>query len=134
MEYVFDVSCSDLSDLQSSLQRENSSQFSGISDIWANIHPFYVAVKNSDVIVGVCSLSYQEGANSAEIFKLYVVPEFRGRGVARALIKEVVKFLKRNNVDEIFVEVIDESQDFWEKILVELEHKHWFENKYSLVI
>lgn len=52
----------------------------------------------------------REVAGSGEVLNLAVSPDFRRRGVARALLRAALAMLRKRNVDEVFLEVRESNR------------------------
>lgn len=100
------------------LQEELSAQISsGIKDIWDPVSDWHIAIMNSDEAIGVATIRKME--SRAELYKLYVSPSSREKGVGRYLFKELISYLGEKGFKELFVEVYGDSDKFWEKIINE---------------
>ncbi|WP_431479549.1 GNAT family N-acetyltransferase [Massilia eburnea] len=52
-----------------------------------------------------------------ELWKLYVAPGHKGRGVGTALVNKVIELLREGGFDELLVEMTEQSHPFWEKFV-----------------
>jgi len=69
---------------------------------------FGLVAHNARVIAGY--LIGREVAGTGEVLNLAVAPNFRRRGVARALLRGGLGFLRRRRVEEVFLEVRESNQ------------------------
>jgi len=65
-------------------------------------------------LVGICNLSFQPRKkmnHRAEIFSMYVEPEFRRKGIGKALIERAIKSAReRNTVQQIYLTVVSSNK------------------------
>lgn len=131
MRIINDPSPQQLAVLQSELDEENNV---GIVDIYGPLISFYLAVEDDDSILGVAGISFEEGDDSAELYKLYVAPSHRSKGVSTFLLKKTIDFLVKKNVKELYIESTDKSLSFWRKILTGYKSNDYCDNKFSILI
>ena len=104
MQIIENPPMAGLDELQDILIRESPG---GIVDIWVCINPLYVAAEHGGSIVGVASISM--AGDAAEIYKIYVAPSQRRRGVAKKLFNEALLRLRRHGIKEVFLEMASEA-------------------------
>lgn len=117
-----------LEKLQSKLSKESNV---GITDIYGNMVQDYFALEAGGDLIGVASIS-PFGDGSAELFKLYIDPEQRGKGLGVYLLKETLNLLVSKGFIEIFVETTPESREFWEKIKATFSTTLYDHNKFGI--
>jgi len=65
-------------------------------------------------LVGICNLSFQprkKMGHRAEIFSMYVEPNFRGKGIGKALMTRAVKrALEKETIRQIYLTVVRSNQ------------------------
>lgn len=100
-----------LDDIQSLLNKE---KYLGIMDIYTNYHPRYFVVLDHEVPAAIATV---HGSNECpELYKLYVVPNYRNKGVAMDLVTHVMRQLASEGAEEVFVEMTEQSVNFWDKV------------------
>jgi GNAT superfamily N-acetyltransferase len=79
--------------------------------------------KEGSEIVGLVNVykipQIRRGLHSAEIEEIYVIPEFRGKGVAKQLIDAVIDWSKKNGIKCVRLESGNElkrAHSFYEKV------------------
>jgi len=77
-----------------------------------------VAFENNEPI----AVATVHGNDCPELYKLYVIPEYRGKGIGVKLFEYIAQTLKQNGYKELFVEMVDSSIPFWEKISMKYPH------------
>ncbi|AUU38413.1 TPA: GNAT family N-acetyltransferase [Proteus mirabilis] len=103
-----------LDGIQRRLTEENSApnNFVGITDIWMNFSgKYYVAIDNNTA-VAVAAV-----ADHGELYKLYVLPENRKKGIAEQFVLYLIKKIAVSNKDALFVEMTNQSIPFWERLI-----------------
>jgi GNAT superfamily N-acetyltransferase len=90
-----------------------------ISDIWAQKNPFirkviYILALVDGQPAGVATLNI--GEVCGEIHKLYVAPDFKLRGVGRALFLKAIEVLREEKMEEFHLD-IHGGVAFWNKVL-----------------
>jgi GNAT superfamily N-acetyltransferase len=118
-----------LNDLQKVLENDPGV---GIVDIWTMTSPFYLVAEDGGVAVGVASTSLGEGV--AELYKLYVVPSYRGKQVGRQLVDYVIRKLRARYVEELIVEIAGDSYGFWQKLAWEYQLNDYGPGKFGMLI
>ncbi|MFW6263568.1 MAG: N-acetyltransferase family protein [Thermotogota bacterium] len=77
-----------------------------------NSYTFGVFKENN--LAGICNISFQPRKkmnHRADIFSMYVEPEFRGKGIGKALIEIAIKSAgERKNVQQIYLTVVSSNQ------------------------
>lgn len=68
---------------------------------------YYVAVQDG-VIAGGAGISPLEGGAEeiCELQKMYLLPDFRGKGIARGLIEKCLDFARENNYTQCYLETL----------------------------
>lgn len=64
--------------------------------------------------IGVASMSC--GDKSCEIYKLYISPSHRRKGIGSALVNKAVEISRKNGATEVFIEIAGNSRPFWTKV------------------
>ncbi|WP_446471520.1 GNAT family N-acetyltransferase [Xenorhabdus stockiae] len=126
-------------------ENEDTNHLVGIVDIWmpctcdtnhsvgivdilmpCTCNGWYCVVMNDDNPIAVASV-YKWG----ELYKLYVCPESRGKGIAEQLVLHIIKKNEYLETDGLFVEMTQESINFWDKVIkknklrfIQYEHDH----------
>lgn len=104
-----------------------------ITDILVSINPFYIVAEDGGCTVGIASISMGDGA--AELYKMYVSPLYRRRGVAQALFIELLRVLRNRNIEELYVETITSAgRAFLQAVTSEFEVQHLHGDKFSVLI
>jgi len=82
------------------------------SDAWSedsilseilNKDSYFLVLKNGDVILGYACLKLH--LDDAELLKITTAQKFRNMGVAKILLKDIINFSKRKNIEKIILEV-----------------------------
>ena len=77
-------------------------------------HPLYhIIVREGGAIIAIASIDSHIG----ELWKLYVAPGYKGRGVGTALVNKVIDLLREGCFEELLVEMTEQSFPFWEKFV-----------------
>lgn len=117
-----------LEKLQNKLSKEGNV---GITDIYGNMVQGYFALEAGGDLIGVASISsFEDG--SAELFKLYIDSDQRGKGLGVYLLKETLNLLSSKGVTEVLVETTLESREFWEKIKATFSTTLYDYNKFGI--
>ena len=108
--------------------------------MWRDSHPDPMIVATAmrgSTIAGFCiseeSLSYnkERGANTGWIEFMGVKPQFRRKGLARALLADGIRWLLEKGMDDIHIGVISQNEkalDLYKSFGFEMEHETiWFE-------
>ena len=106
----------------------NANPEPGIDDIWVTWNPRYIVAEDASLVVGVAGLSW--GDDLCELFKLYVPPSSKRKGVGTALVDKTMEILRENHVAALGIEVVEGSFPFWEKIAEIYPIEHYYDNKY----
>lgn len=73
------------------------------SKIYGCLRDFYVVVDTeNDTLVGCCALAFT-WENLAELRSLYVLPEYRGHGLARKLVSACAAEAEEFHIERVFV-------------------------------
>ncbi|MFM5072854.1 GNAT family N-acetyltransferase [Aeromonas hydrophila] len=109
-----------LDSIQSTLNLELKSEENvGITDIWPTLgNSRYFIVTLGDKPISVATL---HGYDEPELYKLYVIPSYRGKNVARTLVEHIMSVLYQDGINELFVEMTYSSSGFWESIAADHE-------------
>ncbi|UMM04345.1 hypothetical protein MKR81_07060 [Vibrio campbellii] len=87
----------------------------GISDIYSNFECQYYIVLSDNQPIAIATthgpLSY------LELYKLYVIPEYRYKRVADDLFAYIFNKLKAKTSGKIVIEITEQSAGFWSKVL-----------------
>ena len=128
MQIIKNPSEEQLSQLQNVLNRESNA---GIADIFGAQVSHYLAMEDAGSLVGVASISVH-GAECAELYKLYVVPSYRAKGIGKRLFDETLRLLNEEKLTGLFIEIAGESRPFWESVVA--NHKtQWYDNNKFVV-
>lgn len=130
MQIIKNPSEEQLSQLQNVLSREANA---GIGDIFGVQVSHYLAMEDAGSLVGVASISVH-GAESAELYKLYVVPSCRTKGIGKQLFDETIRFLNQENLTELFIEMEGESRPFWESVVSNHKIQWYDDHKFGVAI
>lgn len=117
-----------------SLQEKlDSEENIGIMDIFGNNIDHYLSLKYEGKSIGMAAI-IADGNEIAEIFKLYILPEYRKNKYGLYLLREVINRLQRQGFKEIFVETTLNSEKFWEKAKAQYRTKQYDWNKFAILI
>lgn len=125
MNIIEDPSKADLDRIQQILDEERNI---GICDIWAKAGGVYILLKKGTQVVGVAALNT---AFNLELYKLYIVPDYRGQGHAKKLLNYIIGQLKSNN-EILFVESLLSSLSFWQKVTLGFSITWYSETKFAI--
>lgn len=114
MQIINPPSNEQLNILQNELDKEENV---GIVDIYGSSISLSLIAEENDSILGVVRIAFQEGNDSAEIYKLYVAPSHRGKGVSTFMLKRAIEILVKQDAIQLFIESTDNSLSFWEHYL-----------------
>lgn len=123
-----------ISKLQSELDDENRLNsgviigvggYVGIQDLNSVLPNFYIAIVDEGKPVAIVNVHFLEGDDDPELYKLYVIPDYRKNGVAMKLVDYTFEKLKQNGFEEVFVEMTTRSIPFWEKVAGRYEFEHF---------
>lgn len=118
-----------LKDLQKILSGERDA---GIVDIWSVLDPLYMVAEEDGNAIGVATISM--GDDIAELYKLYVVPTHRGKGVGGKLVENVVARVRDRNVEELIVEIAGNGADFWERWKARYQTTDYGSDKFGMLL
>lgn len=118
-----------LSRLQEVLGNEKDA---GIVDIFGPMVSVYLGAVDADSLVGVASISL--GEECAELYKLYVIPSNRRKGIGRTLAEATVEYLRVRNIRELNVEIVGRSRHFWESFASDFEILWYSHEKFRIAI
>ena len=81
-----------------------------LSDIYQAPRSVYYIARLDGIIAGGAGISPLEGgdAHICELQKMYLLPEFRGQGIARMLIEKCLEAARENNYTQCYLETINE--------------------------
>lgn len=72
-------------------------------------HGFFLLARAGDLALGVANVAFawtlEHGGKSAWLDELYVIPEYRGRGIGTALLKEAIAEAHRSGCTAVDLEV-----------------------------
>lgn len=129
MKIIESPSEEQLNQLQEVLGNE---QNAGIVDIFGPMVSVYLGAEDAGSLVGVASISLWE--ECAELYKLYVAPSHRRRGIGRALAEATIEYLKVRNIRELDVEISGRSRDFWESFASRFEILWYSHEKFGITV
>lgn len=85
-----------------------------ISDVY---EAYYMVMTYDTQPVGAVTIQrHIEDYESCEIYKLYVLPEYRGRSIGKELVRRAMAEMKGRGFKELNVERTALSYEFWEKM------------------
>lgn len=72
----------------------------------------YYFIIHHEIPVGFAKIRYNAMLNeiennAVELEKIYVLPEFKGKGIGKAALSEIIKSLRRQKIKTLFLYVID---------------------------
>lgn len=79
---------------------------------------FWIKSIDGKVVGSIAAIEDWRDEKTAEIKRLFVLPEFHGGGVGRALLNTAMEFIKRNDYDRIILHTdkgMTRAQSFYEK-------------------
>lgn len=97
--------------LQGRLSRDRRAP---IADVYGALVAVQLVAVEAGVPVGIASIS-QYGTD-AELYKLYVVPEYRRRRVGEALFQGALHWMQQHGLLVLNIEMIGESYRFWKTV------------------
>lgn len=110
----------------------NANPEPGIVDIWVKCNPYcsgyYIVAEEAGSAVGVAGLNL--GDELCELFKLYVAPSSKGKGIGTALVDKVLEILRERNVKTLAIEMAEGSFPFWQKFAETHPLEPFYDNKY----
>ncbi|HDV6367313.1 TPA: GNAT family N-acetyltransferase [Burkholderia cepacia] len=93
---------------------------------------YFVAVEH-DAPLGVATVT-QLLDGTVELFKLYVAPTHRSRGIGMQLVNHVISELASHDVPEFVIEIVGDSGRFWERVAKGRKTHTYGEGKYGIFI
>ncbi|WP_081060581.1 GNAT family N-acetyltransferase [Burkholderia territorii] len=93
---------------------------------------YFVAVED-DAPLGVATV-VQWIDGSIELYKLYVAPTHRNRGIGMQLVNRVISELVSHNVPEFIIEIVGESAPFWARVAKGRKIQDYYDGKYGIFI
>lgn len=66
---------------------------------------YFHVIRADDRPCGIAELRYGSGVREGEVFSVYVLPEFRGRGLSKRLMFGIIDEARRRGLKRIFLEV-----------------------------
>lgn len=110
----------------------NANPEPGIANILVNrspiSKPYYIVAEDAGLAVGVASINC--GEELCELYKLYVVPSSKGKGIGTALVVKVLEILRQRNVKTLAIEMAEGSFPFWQKFAETHPLEPFYDNKY----
>ncbi|GAB2940345.1 GNAT family N-acetyltransferase [Aquaspirillum soli] len=108
---IVEVPREELISLQNILEQEKNSK---LRDIWVGDgygQPIYLAAKYHDQIVGVASISllFSDIDTAAEIYKIYVGPNYRRKGVGQTLFQSAIELILKSEIKNIIIEIASDE-------------------------
>lgn len=85
----------------------------GIVDVRGEGLIYHVIVREAGAVIAIASVDSHTG----ELWKLYVAPSHKGRGIGTALVNKVIELLRDGGFDELLIEMTEQSFPFWEKFV-----------------
>ena len=75
-------------------------------------------------IVGTSGLIFFEQAptptnligNEGYVLNMYTLPQWRGRGIARTLLEEIIRYVKNTGIPQLWLYATDEGRPLYEKL------------------
>ncbi|MGV6475000.1 GNAT family N-acetyltransferase [Azotobacter vinelandii] len=104
----------------------------GIDDIWGTLVFDYIGAEDNGVLVGVASVSLND--EFAEIYKLYVAPSQRGKGIGSLILERTIQYVRERGVRALGVEIAGNSYSFWEKATSNYRIKKYSDTKFEIII
>ena len=96
-------------------------------------NPFieYYFIQQNKINVGIIKIKYQSSElfselENCELEKIYILPEYSGKGLGRLAFSEIIKQTKKNGKKLVFLSVISSNKNaigFYEKIGFEFDSK-----------
>ena len=116
-----------LKQVQNDLDEDDDTK---IYDIWSVMSPLtYFVAFNNDIPIGVLTLV---GCHeSPEIYKIYVVRQYRKKNIGMKLFQHVEKKLTREGIKKVFVEIVD-GYSFWDSLSTKYSFEDLEFNKYYI--
>jgi GNAT superfamily N-acetyltransferase len=129
MQIIENPSDEQLRKLQEVLRGE---RLTGIVDIFGVAVSVYLGAEVAGSLVGVASI--QIGTEEAELYKLYVIPTYRGKGIGRALVETSIEYLRARNIREVNVEISGDSYGFWQSITADRNIEWYADEKFGISV
>ena len=90
------------------LEKHIKNRLKGFKDRILSNKDYWVVAIEKDKIIGFGQAeikNYEDDSNYCEVEKIYVKKEFRGKGIARILVKKLINWLKKNGTKKVFARV-----------------------------
>jgi len=129
MKFIYPASEEQLSKIQWILDKNPEP---GIVDIRASFNSSSIVAEETGSILGVATIIW--GDDASELYKLYVVPNHKRKGVGTALANKTIDILKEHNVKELLIEIAGESRPFWENFILNHRTINFDYDKFSIAI
>ncbi len=93
--------------------------------MWSNAIPYggvYVAEGNEGIIVGFSKGDKERSGNyngyDGELYAIYILKEYQGKGIGKALVKPIIDEIKGMGLNSMLVLVLEEnnSRQFYESL------------------
>ncbi|WP_157835482.1 GNAT family N-acetyltransferase [Xanthomonas sp. SHU 166] len=97
--------------LQGRLSRDRGAP---IADVYDDLVEVQLMAVEAGVPVGIASI--RQYGTEAELYKLYVVPEYRRRRVGEALFQGTLHWMQQHGLLVLNIEMIGESYRFWKTV------------------
>lgn len=127
MEFIHPATDEQVDEIQAILSRDPGQ---GIVDVRGAGPLYHVIVKEGGAIIAIASIDSQIG----ELWKLYVAPGYKGRGVGTSLVNKVIDLLRDGCFEELLVEMTEQSFPFWEKFVSGRTYTQTDFNKITIAI
>lgn len=135
MEFEELGSRAELAELEAELNRERCQPDSKVTicDLGAeeDLNPRYFAARIDGQHAGAATFT-QTDDGGCELYKLYVHPAFRQRGVGAALAEKVMTIASELNYPEINIEMSGDSLAFWDRWVGERPFDYHGTRKFSV--
>ena len=129
MKFIYPASEEQLSKIQRILDKNPEP---GIVDIRASFNSSSIVAEEAGSILGVATIIW--GDDASELYKLYVAPNHKRKGVGTALANKTIDILKEHNVKELLIEIAGESRPFWENFILNHRTINFDYDKFSITI
>ncbi|KAB1587912.1 GNAT family N-acetyltransferase [Burkholderia cepacia] len=93
---------------------------------------YFVAVEG-DAPLGVATV-VQWFDGSVELYKLYVAPTHRSKGIGMQLVNRVISELASHDVQEFVIEIAGDSAKFWTQVAKDRKIQDYGEGRYGIFI
>ena len=90
--------------------------------------------KIGDVIVGYSALAFMPFTIYPEIYRIYVLPEYRVKKIGTLFVNAMIDFCKKNGNEGVVADILPEAAIFWGRYLSEnhINYTH-YEDKAILI-